>query len=109
MTVIDVGPSIWLYTLHIAALIGAPSGSGRSKGEFWMFTFATGFSGQRTLWIEPDDRCHRGVPMGAYRAGEAARLGAFGIRRHGVRDSVWRIALFQQDGVDDSGRGLADA
>lgn len=56
MTIIDVGLSIWLYTLRIAALIGAPSGSGRSKGEFWMFAFATG-------WIEPDDRCHQSAGM----------------------------------------------
>jgi hypothetical protein len=74
-----------------------------------MFAFATGFSGQRTLWFEPDGGRHRGLSMGAYREGKTARLGAFGIRRHGVRDSVWRIALLQQDGIDDSGRGLADA
>jgi hypothetical protein len=67
MTIIDVGPSIWLYTLRIAALIGAPSGSGRSKGEFWMFAFATG-------WIEADDRCHRGFPMGDYRQGRPPDL-----------------------------------
>ena len=61
------------------------------------------------LWIEPHDGRHRGLPMGAYRAREAARLSAFGIRRHGARDARWRIDLLQQNGIDDSGRGLAYA
>jgi len=43
-TIIDVGSNIWFYTLRIAALIGAPGGSGRSNGEFRMFAFATGLS-----------------------------------------------------------------
>jgi hypothetical protein len=61
ITIIDVGSNIWFYTLRIAALIGAPSGSGRSNGEFRMFAFATGLSEKpgsgalaRTLWFEPD-------------------------------------------------------
>ena len=68
ITIIDVGSNIWFHTLRIAALIGAPAGSGRSNGEFQMFAFATGLSEQpgsgalaRTLWFEPDGRSHSKV------------------------------------------------
>lgn len=78
ITIIDVGSNIWFYTLRMAALIGALTGSGRSNGEFQMFAFATGLSEQpgsgalaRTLWFEPDGRSHRRFPVGVYRPKEA--------------------------------------
>jgi len=71
ITIIDVGSNNWFYTLGIAALIGAPSGSGRRNDEFRMFAFATGLSEQPgsgalapTLWFEPDGRSHRRFPGG---------------------------------------------
>jgi hypothetical protein len=79
ITIIDVGSNIWFYTLRIAALIGAPSGSGRSNSEFRVFAFATGLSEQpgsgalaRTLWFEPDGSSQRRFPVGVYRPREAA-------------------------------------
>jgi hypothetical protein len=73
--IVDVGSNIWFHTLRIAALIGAPTGSGRSNGEFQMFAFATGLSEQpgsgalaRTLWFEPDGRSHRRFPVGVYQS-----------------------------------------
>jgi hypothetical protein len=79
ITIIDVGSNIWFYTLRIAALIGSPSGSGRSNGEFRMFALATGLSERpgsgalaRTLWFEPDGRSHRRFPVGVYWPKEAA-------------------------------------
>jgi len=79
ITIIDEGSNIWFYSLRITALIGAPSGSGRSNAEFRMFALATGLSEQpgsgalaRTLWFEPDGRSHRRIPVGVYRPREAA-------------------------------------
>jgi len=76
---VSITKGICFYTLRIAALIGAPSGSGRSNAEFRMFALATGLSEQpgsgalaRTLWFEPDGRSHRRIPVGVYRPREAA-------------------------------------
>jgi hypothetical protein len=67
--------------------------------------FARTLAMAKALLIEPHYQRHGGSD----RAGQAARLSAFGLRWHGARDALGRIDLLQQDGVDHSGRGLAYA